>query len=72
MGFTLKMLVPPFIAFVLMGVVEKGKPVTNTTGTIGVLILLWGFVAFAAVGLYWIGRVWKRATRDSADPYGRR
>jgi hypothetical protein len=72
MGFTFKALLPPFVCFILFGLATDKQALTNTTGWLGVLIMAWGFLAFAAVFFYWVGRLWKRATRDSADTYFQR
>jgi hypothetical protein len=71
MEFTLKALLPPFVCFVLFGLLRGKGPLNNSTGPLGVLIVMWGFVAFCIVVVYWIARIWKRATRDSPDLYGR-
>jgi TRAP-type C4-dicarboxylate transport system permease large subunit len=69
MGFTLKALLPPFVCFVLMGLMTNFKVRDNTTALLGTMIMGWGFVAFMVVVVYWISRIWKRATRDAPDPH---
>lgn len=69
MGFTLKALLPPTLLFIVSFLMHQSAPRTHSGETIGMISFIWWWLAIPVVVLYWGARIWKRATRDSADPH---
>lgn len=69
MGFTLKALVPPALLFIVSFLMHVSNPRTDSGAAIGVIAVIWLWLAIPVVVLYWGARIWKRATRDSADTH---
>jgi TRAP-type C4-dicarboxylate transport system permease small subunit len=72
MGFTLKMLVPPALLFLLGGWYMNQPHASKDAPVIGLIAMAWGGLAFVIVMCYWAARAWRRATRDSPDTYPHR
>jgi hypothetical protein len=72
MGFTLKALLPPAICFLAVAYFTRNDVRNTTAGPLGLLVVIWGMVAFFVVVVYWAARIWKRATRDTPDDYRHR
>lgn len=69
MGFTLKALLSPALLFIISALIDHSAPRSHIGVALGTIALIWIWLAIPVVVLYWIARIWKRATRDSPDPH---
>jgi hypothetical protein len=66
MKFTLRALLPPFALFIFAGLIIRGP--RDNRNVLGLIAMVWGFFAFWATVVYWVARIWRRATRER-DPH---
>jgi hypothetical protein len=66
MKFTLLALLPAVLWTLLMVVMQGTKTTPDEKGVAALILSVLWFLTWGVIGIYWVGRIWRAATRDRA------